>query len=1045
MLEVSVLGSVRASTRGKEHPIGGSKQRGLLARLVVSRGRSLSAERLIDELWDELPPRNPGHALQARVSRLRSAVPIEIEWSDGGYRIDPSDVQTDAARFEHLYHQSGVARSDGDLDQATEHLTEALDLWRGQAFEGLLDITALRAESVRLEKLWTAALSDRIALDLAAGRCAEVISELHSLIEEEPFAERHWSQLMTALYCDGRPQEALDAFARARSMFAEHLGVEPSGELSRLHRGILQEQAPSSLLRLPSVARGIDLAEPTPPSTREIPRNLTSNQPDALALLLREHRALLLTGPHGSGKTHLLRAIRARFEVQGHTAVLLSASPLSHAVPLGIFAGILPERLTTPAALIDHFTRNRTTTPLLVDNVDHLDDASLFVISQLLRTARVPMILSATGLAGAPDAVRSLYDSGDIVEVTVDPLSASDADELTMHTVGGCLTPESRPRIFSIAQGNPLHLREILTASIDEGRLVRTDHGWELRDEPATTTRLTQLVSERFAPLDESTFEAAVKIAIAGEYPASALESTERRMLARSGIIEYSAPGWLRLSHPLDREHLRTRCSRALWTDLSHEVLSVLSGDLTAHVPAAQRRAHVLALDIGAPIEIEEVLSLAEHALGAFDERLARRAASAVIDREPDNASAHRVAALAASALGDLDDAARHFDTAGRAATTSAERTAVALAHAQHLGLRHHDAPAALTVIEQALDTVDDADDIAHLERDAMRWAVIAGQTREIADAPGDTTDAVAVVSLMTAAMSGVITGPLDEATRILTHLEQAPAELIALIPGGAALIELTATMALSNTGDVTAAERRLEQAIARAHEHAPETLGTWEYALGFSKLLAGEAEQAYAVATSAVGHLKWRDTTGLLPAAIALSAAAALVTGRADEARTRFDSIPDAADSDPKVVMLRAWAEAWREGSEGRRANAASRLVDAARWLLTAQHTYFAGILAHCAVRVGADEEDLMAAIRVLDQARTIAGGGLLEFFMRHAAAVASVDHAALAAIAHEAETLGMAATSEDTMRMLGRASDAASSLVLWSVEPRTTTPARV
>ncbi|WP_256971495.1 AfsR/SARP family transcriptional regulator [Microbacterium esteraromaticum] len=1080
VLDVSLLGAVKASTAGREHALGGPKQRGLLARLVVSRGRSLPAELLIDDLWDDEPPHNPTHALQARISRLRSAVPIEIELMDGGYRIDPSVIQTDAARFEQLCKQGSTALNDGDFAQAAEHFSSALQLWRGQAFTGLLDITALRAEAARLEQLWSAARSDRIDLDLALGRSADVISELHSLVEEDPFTERHWSQLMTALYCDGRTKDALDAFSRARMTFTEHLGVEPSSELGRLHLGILQEQEPVSLLRLPSTAPGAapEVAHAPGRADAERPaasvQRLTSNHPDTLASALRDRRALLLTGPDGIGKTHLLRALRARYEAQRYAVPLLTASPLSRAVPLGIFIGILPEKWTTPAALVDHFTRNRASTLLLVDNVDQLDDASLFVISQLLRNSRMPTILTTTDLAEAPDDIRALYDSGDITEIAVNPLTPADADDLVLHTLGGTLTPESRPRIFAAAQGNPLHLREILTASVEEDRLVDTPHGWELRDDPASTPRLTQLVGERFANLDRDALEAAAKIAIAGEYPAFALETLERRMLARAGVVEYSAPDWLRLTHPLDGEFLRAQCSDALWHDLCREVLAVLRSDLASGVPAAVRRAQVLALDLGdEPLDIDATLALAEHALAAFDERLALRAASAVIALAPDNVSAQRIAGLAASALGDLDDATAHFESASSATTTDAERTAVALAHAQHLGLRHHDATAALDRIERAVVDVDDANEMRNLQRDAIRWAAVAGTTRGMAAAePGDASDAAAALGLITAALSGVITGRLDDAVHTLRRLRDVPDEIIALIPGGAAMVELTSIMALSNSGDLDSARRRLHQAIAEAEAHAPESLGAWEYALGFSELLSGDVERAEEIATSAVAHLQWRDTTGLLPAALALTGAAAAVSGRSEEAAARFDSVPAAADGDPKVIMLRAWAEAWGEKTAGHRGDAARRLIESARGLLHAQHSYFAGMLAHCAVRTAAvmggklaadagdgDDADrsqcLADASAVLDEAQAIAGGGLLEFFVRHAVATASDNRSELDTIAADAETLGMTSTAADTRLVLARGDDsvpeqliahhreaaerliaAAPTMALWSAE---------
>lgn len=1017
MLDILVLGSVKARTGDRDHPLGGAKQRALLARLVIARGRPVSPHTLIAELWDESPPRNAVHALQSRISRLRSAVPAGVELSDGGYRLDHNIVQTDSARFESLYQDGSRLLTQSSPALAAEYLHQALALWRGHAFEGIPKGVTLQTESVRLEKLHAGALADRIDVDLALGDHAAVVPELHALVEEQPFAERHWGQLMMALYCDGRPQEALEVFSQARELFADRLGIEPSSDLGQLHTGILREESPTSLLRLPVATPVLDAAAQVAAGLGQAPiRALTSNQHDDLAGLLHHHQAMLLTGPAGIGKTHLLRALRARLEAQHCSAPLLTASPLVHTVPLGVFAGagsMFFDDKTTPSTLIDHFARQRSTTVLLVDNVDQLDDASLFVVTQLLRNSQVPAIVTSRTLAGAPDEIRALYDGGEVAEIMVENLSSDEADMLITQMLGSPLTPSARPAVLEAAAGNPLHLREIVAASQDEGRLVRTQHGWELRGLPASSSRLTEVIGERFGGLDETVLEAAAQVAIAGEYPAAALESPVRRALARAGVVAYSAHGWLRLAHPLDGEFLRHRCSEALLRDLTQEVVGVLLSDVTSDWPAARRRAHILALDVGQPVDVSATIAVAEHALGAFDERLALRAAEAVACQVSENVAAHRIAALAASSLGMPEVADTHIDHAHDNATTAEERASVALAHARHLGLGHHDAVRALDVLQKALQTVDDPAHADHLRRDAMRWAVVAGQGAEVVDAPGDATDTAAVLGLITVAASGVITGPLREAERTLLRLRSVSAEFIERVPGGASLIELTEIMALSNTGDLIAARHRLRKAITAAQTHSPETLGMWEYALGFSELLSGDLERCYALATSASEHLQWRDITGLLPAARALAGAAACATGRADVARKQFEAVPEPADNDPKVVMLRAWADARTENT-GTGGDRASRiLLETARWLLTAQHTYFAGMLAHCAVRLGRDLDD---AIAVLREARHIAGGGLLDLFCRHGEATIAGDLAELAVVADDAQELGIFTTAADT-----------------------------
>lgn len=1024
MVDVNVLGPVCASTEGDQHPLGGAKQRALLAHLVIARGGPVPTARLIRELWGDFPPRNPAHALQARVSRLRSALPLEIALLDGGYQLDASDVQTDSARFEALSEEGLRLLAEGHFARAADCLHGALELWRGPAFSGLLNYTALSAEAVRLEKVRAAAVADRIDLDLVLGRCTTtVIAELHALVEEQPFAERHWGQLMAALYCDSRGNEALNVFADARATFSEGLGVEPSGNLGQLHLDILHEHPPASLMRLsaaanadgaPTLVSGAD--GPSPP----LP--LTSNHPDTLVELLCTHRTLVLTGPAGIGKTHLLRAISAHFEAQRFSAPVLSASSLSHRVPLGVFAGSaapLSQEWTTPAPLIDHFSRHRSKRVLLVDNVGQLDEASLFVVTQLIHTSRIPTILTARDLTEAPPEIRALYDAGDLAEIPVGQFTAADADEFVARMLGGPLVPDARCRVLAAAQGNPLHLREVIAASRDDGRLVSSGSAWELHGAPALTARLTQLVGERFRGLDDIGLESAAKLAIAGEYPTDALTDDACRALTRAGVVEYSAPGWLRLSHPLDAQILGSRISAPLWRDLTNEVLEVLLSDVTADRPVARRHAHILALDLDQPIDAAATLAVAKHALGAFEERLALRAARAVVAEEPDNAEGHRTIAVAASELGQIDLAEEAFGAAVRTATSDSEQVAVALARARHRGVKLHDAAGALAILQQALDSVNDSVEVDHLRRDSGRWANLAGQSGEAVAAPGDSADTTVITGLITAAMSGVITGPLEDGQAALVRLSQVAPETIALVPGGADLIELTQIMAMSNTGDMTATRRRLEHAIADAELHGAESLGAWEYALAFTELLSGSAERAYRLGVSACAHLDWRDIAGLLPAAGALAAAAAHASGRAALAEEYFSAIPSTADGDPKVVMLRAWSEAWTHNVKGDAENASRTLLDTARWLRTAQHNYFAAVLAHCAVRVGVD---VAAGVAIIDEAGTVTGGALVKMFSRHGAATIAGDTVVLDELARNAKELGLTTTAADTWLSLSR-----------------------
>lgn len=1064
MLNVHLLGTMRASSDGREISLGGPKQETLLACLLVAQGSPVALDRLVVDLWGENLPRDPAHALQARISRLRAALPVDIDLLDRGYRIDPATVHIDSVRFEQLCRQADWLIAEGLLNQASECLNEGLELWRGPAFAGIDGSQELHGEAIRLEKLFEIALADRIDLDLSRGRHLDVIPKIHQLVAEDPLRERAWGQLMTATYLAGHPQEALDIFAQARETFSERLGVEPNGMLGQLHIMILEEKPAATLLRWPPVKPSE--AETTPSEAiSNFPVTVTSNQATTLARLVHTHGALLLTGAQGMGKTHLLRTVKTVIEKGAGSAPLLTASALSREIPLGVFAGVDgtdSDIHTSAASLIDFFVRRRSVTVILIDNVDQLDEISMFVVTQLIHISRVPAILTVRDLALAPPEIQALYDSGEITEATVEKLSDAEADELVVQMVRGSgLTPDTGPRFAVVADGNPLHLRELVTGSLRTGRLTQTEHGWSLQGLPAPTQRLSQLAGDQFDELDQAELEAVAKIAIAGEYPAEADEDLTE--LSRGSLLEFTEVGWLRLRRALDSEILRSRISVMRWQELTSEVVGTLRSDTASARPQAQQRACLLALGLPGPLDVAGTLALAEQALSAFDERLALRAAREVIDRDESNpdgshmSRAHRIAGQAASILGEPQVATAHFAAARDLPVTAAERTALAIAHADYLGVRQLNAEAALDLINETRATVDSPVEVVELELAATRWATVAGLSADLPPQAHVPPEVATAGGLVTHALAAVISGPLSQAESAFIQLRRLPVDALNYVPGGTMLLELAEIMALSNTGDVLSTQRRLRERIDAQFRGAPERVGLSAYALGFSQLFSSDAEQAYQTATIAVQHLEWRDLAGLLPAARALLGAASCATGRIVESEAAFEAVPEIAESDPKVMMLHAWSAGKSAHAEGLVEEAALLLLDGAELMLTTRHTFFAGILAHCVTRLGVQVSEAAA---IIEKASALAGGGLLALMVRHSRAVLVGDADRLRVVAREAEELGLMGTAADTWRLLGGFSDAlgttqadsefaqeavsriraeAPSLVLWSAAGKT------
>jgi DNA-binding SARP family transcriptional activator/Tfp pilus assembly protein PilF len=242
-----MLGPLEVQVDGSWSGITAAKWRTVLAVLLLQPGQVVSTERLITEVWPDETPNRATNLVSVYVHRLRRLIGDPegkvLTTRAPGYQllVDPEDI--DAGQFAQLAREGREALSTGDFEQASTVLGAALGLWQGsRALTDVPPSALVSAEADRLEESLVEAVQLRIQADLGCGRHAQVVSQLHRLLADYPLREELWALLMRALYTSGRQAEALEAYAQAREVIAEELGVDPSSELQQLYERILRAE-----------------------------------------------------------------------------------------------------------------------------------------------------------------------------------------------------------------------------------------------------------------------------------------------------------------------------------------------------------------------------------------------------------------------------------------------------------------------------------------------------------------------------------------------------------------------------------------------------------------------------------------------------------------------------------------------------------------------------------------------------------------------------------------------------------------------------------
>ncbi|HEX7745356.1 MAG TPA: BTAD domain-containing putative transcriptional regulator [Micromonosporaceae bacterium] len=270
----AILGPVRAWYDDRELDLGPTKQRAVLAVLLLSAGRPVTTTAVVDAVWPEDPPANGPNVVQKYVAGLRRVLEPDrpprapgqqLTRTDAGYLLRAEADAVDALRFEQGIQRAHRARSAGQASAAIDELGAALSLWQGEPLAGLSG-PFFDAARLRLAESRASALETHAELALGLGQHEEVVGELVRLAVDYPVRERLRYLLMLSLYRSGRQAEALAAYREIHALLRDEHGLAPGDRLQQLHSRILRSDPSLDPPQPPARGRPLGADNMAPPT-----------------------------------------------------------------------------------------------------------------------------------------------------------------------------------------------------------------------------------------------------------------------------------------------------------------------------------------------------------------------------------------------------------------------------------------------------------------------------------------------------------------------------------------------------------------------------------------------------------------------------------------------------------------------------------------------------------------------------------------------------------------------------------------------------------
>jgi DNA-binding CsgD family transcriptional regulator len=415
------------------------------------------------------------------------------------------------------------------------------------------------------------------------------------------------------------------------------------------------------------------------------------------AIMASDMSGVIVCGAAGVGKSRIAReALSAAVSrgCEGRWAVGTSAA---QTIPLGAFTAWAPPSVSDTLQLLRGVMDSLTAAPsgadvvLAVDDVQLLDDLSIFVLHQIVQRGSAKVILTVRDGQPIPTAVQELWTVGQFDRFELMPLSYEETATVLSTVLSAPVDPDAAQRLWQLTHGNLLYLRNIVEQEVADGRILRQDGYWRWLGDPVMPPGLVELIESRIGALPEPVSDVVDAVAV-GEpidlaslrriADPAAIEEADSRALITLEPSDDSVQ--VRLAHPLYGEVRRRRAAATRLRRLRGLVADELAASShSADIHVVVRRA-TLTLDSDLAPDVDLLVRAAHGAVWLADLPLAARLADAAF-RAGGGVESNLVRAHALSWIGRGEEAEAVLARTGEGQLSDCERARLAFLRASNM------------------------------------------------------------------------------------------------------------------------------------------------------------------------------------------------------------------------------------------------------------------------------------------------------------------------------------------------------------------------